>query len=179
MTFILEDKTTGQRKPTKYPRRDLSPVVGLDENLAYYRLVDIEKPAYNPNYEALKETYNYSEDKDADYPHILLCYKVYEIVQLDSTTIINSLKSNLKTYLNSLVTEDEQTEMLQKTVHYIDFQDRGIGMKPEEATEYSNIKELYNWSARCKEDLKSRITEFLTNGTLPEFDGWEGKPIQL
>jgi len=160
MKVLKRYKDTGKIEMVNYPRKDLGILIGLDENIEYYGIVENKRPNYEPNTHRLKLVEVLSDDAYEGKSHIKTFTKSYELEQLPNEIIIENLSNSVGEHIESNYPNWKQNK------HSLELQ---IGTT-QERIEY--ITSLFNWSKRCRTERDLKQSELLNKNILPTFD-WE------
>lgn len=167
--MIVIKKEGDSIKEVKYPANDIKkPIVGLEKDIQYYWINETERPSFNPNKSRLSDEFVLTDDIHPEYKHLLVCNKIWKIIDFDAQIVIKKLNDSLGNHLD--------TEYLTQTrIKHSDELNGVYGEVTQERIDY--LMELKQWQKRCIDERDKRELDFLNNNIFPDFI-WEPKPIK-
>ena len=163
MKVLRLDKNTGDKKIVVYPRQDLKPIIGLDENITYYGIIEESRPVHDYRTHSLKTVETFNDDAFEELLHIKTYTKSYSIEQLPNETIISNLNNSVGNHLDSSFPMWKQIKYLKELAN---------GITDERKAE---VQPFFDWQNKCREERDLKEDELLNDNKLPSFD-WEVMP---
>jgi len=166
----------GECKEVPYPRRDISkPITGLEEGVVFYYIKENEKPTYDINKSRLIKKDILTDSKCHKYPHLLVCERIYEVVDFPMEYVVNMLKQSMEDHLTQQLPAIEQTRNITRYLTLREYQ-KEDRITEGQLRELSFLNELDKWDIELRNDLNNRILEYKENNIFPSFTGWSIKP---
>jgi len=98
MIVIKHIKSTGAKLKVKYPGIWPNLLKGLDADIEYYEIQELEKPAYNPHQFDLIELWNLTTTKGEVYN---ICEVSWQLQEKSQAEVINSFNQTFGTFIDS------------------------------------------------------------------------------
>ena len=161
-------KINDEIKEVEYPHVDISnSVAGLADGIAYYFIKQSERPIYDAQKSYLKPTEVLTDKKHAEYPHLLICERGWDVVDYCQQVIIQKLNASLGEHLDNVYPLWERQKHSDELL---------IGNPDTDRKAY--IESLKTWEFTQRQERDNREANYLTNGIFPSFT-WELRPAKI
>ncbi len=172
MIVVKKILSTGSYDEVEYPRNDLEPIYKLDSDIRYYKIIESDKPEYNPLTHKLsfKDSFEETESHFGNY------YKSWFSEKLTDDEIINNLTNSCEDCIELYFPQVKQIDLTTRYIYLFQLQLQGV-ITNDELDEMKYIGDVDTWGRNVRKEKTRRITDLLTNGILPSFE-WEAMPIR-
>ena len=163
-------------KEVNYPNISLeNKVAGLVDGIRYYFIIESEKPAFNTEQSYIKQRDILTDESHQDYPHLLICNRVYDVINYPVGTIINRLNDNVGQHIESNFPLWKQNKYISRYIYLGELVKVGQ-ITPEQIAEMQWIGEVDTRAILCRAERDKRESEFINNGIFPDLYNWPEMP---
>jgi hypothetical protein len=190
--FVIKNKHTGYTKFTNdYPGEDISKMPhGFEsDKFDLYVLID-EKPDHSELQQLIETGTIYTEKYHHELSHLKICYRQYDVIDIDKNKIINQLNTAFGDYIDNQypvwkrLKHNDELDSLQRSLFdrakssiISIFSSNETYLLEEEKKRRDYINNMNLWLQRCRDERDFREKELIENNKYPDMINWEAVPI--
>lgn len=152
--FYVIDLETGDKSKINYPRKDLAPLRAMGRDMGrltkqFYFIEDEIPKNFNPIYQTLKKTEEFTDELYQNKLHIKICKVKNEIVKLSQDEIIINLNNDLGFYLDNEYPIWER-EKHNSQLLYFQYTKKEDDLDEEDEDIINYILSTFEWAEECR-----------------------------
>lgn len=173
MKVIKKIVSTGEKNMIQYPRTDMGPIIGLDNDIKFYGIEETTIPDFDNKLYKLQVEEEWLDEPFNGLSHLGTYRKNYTIVPLSNDIIINNLNKSVGNWIDTeypLWEQNKHTGQILRLMQISSYE-----RTDEENSRYNWIIATADWAKSCRELRDLKETQLISNGILPSFE-WPLRP---